>query len=80
MPTLLSCQGEKLPLSEECLDAELAKMMVHVQVAPPEPRLLGHGAEQRVRVPLEIPRLRSHALQQRLELRDVGRELAWPGA
>src|SRR5687767_14014358 len=57
------------------LRPELPQVMVHVQVAPTEPRALRHVAEDRMHLPLERPRLRCDDLHQRLELREVRREV-----
>ena len=62
------------------LRTELTKVVVQVQVAPPEPGGVGHAAEYRMKLPVEAPGRRRDQLQQRLELRDVRGEVAGPRA
>ena len=58
--------------------AELPKVVVHVQVGPTKPAGLRHPAENRMRLPVEISRMRRDEIQQRHELGDVRGEIDRP--
>jgi hypothetical protein len=45
------------------LRAELTKVVIDMEVGPPEPRGLGQPAEYRMRLPVDTPRLRGDELQ-----------------
>ncbi len=59
------------------LHAELAEVMIHVQVTPAHPVAVRHGTEDWVRLPLETTGLFSEAVQQSPELVHVGFKLDW---
>ena len=67
-------------MTDPGLRAELTEMVIHVQVGPAEPGGVGHPAEERMDLPVEAGRPRRDHLEQRLDPRDVGRELDRPRA
>ena len=67
-------------LTDPGLRAELTEMVIHVQVGPAKPGGVGHPAEERMDLPVEAGRPRRDHLEQRLDPRDVGRELDRPRA
>ena len=61
-------------LTPRSLGAELAQVVVRVQVSPAQPRGLAHRPEDRVRQ-RQAPRFCDHQPHQQLDLGEVGREV-----
>src|SRR5678815_5808404 len=62
------------------LQAELAEMMIDVQIRPPHPRRLGHASEDRMRGPIVVCSPGGDDLKERLEFGEIGGEFTRCGA
>ena len=58
------------------LNAELAQMMIHVQVTPPQPIAIRHRPEEWMASPTEVFLRARQAIDQRFQLADVGSKIS----